>query len=148
EAPAPSKSPSYLPVIDAVACRGGDDVCATGCIAADALPPCEAASAWGGEGACAVGCEQFAAKPANTPNKSAAPILFMLTPKCSGANYIPKLAGGNSTFNARLGATGDLAPLQEAASFEDRRHRLFDPRNPGLRLLRAGEMIEISSLPA
>src|SRR5436190_1817263 len=34
----------------------------------------------------------------------------------------------------------DLSPLQEPSSFEDRRHRLLDPRDPRPRLLRAGEL--------
>jgi hypothetical protein len=41
----------------------------------------------------------------------------------------------------------DLSPLQEPSSFEDRRHRLLDPRGPRLRLLRAGEVKKVSPLP-
>src|SRR5262249_20772232 len=41
-----------------------------------------------------------------------------------------------------------LPPLQEPPSFEDRRHRLLDPRAPRRGLLRAGEVIEVSPLPA
>src|SRR4029077_14565550 len=41
----------------------------------------------------------------------------------------------------------DLAPLQEPSSFEDRRHRLLDPRGPRPRLLRAGEVEQVSPLP-
>src|SRR5262249_34161626 len=41
----------------------------------------------------------------------------------------------------------NLSPLQEPASFEDRRHRLLDPRGPRPRLLRASEVKQISPLP-
>src|SRR5262245_19034452 len=40
----------------------------------------------------------------------------------------------------------DLSPLQEPSPFEDRRHRLLDPRGPRPRLLRAGEVKQVSSL--
>jgi hypothetical protein len=51
------------------------------------------------------------------------------------------LSGTHSQFH-------DLSALQEPSSFEDRRHRLLDPRGPRLRLLRAGEVKQISPLPA
>jgi len=38
----------------------------------------------------------------------------------------------------------DLSPLQKPSSFEDRRHRLFDPRDPRRGLLRAGEMEQVA----
>src|SRR5439155_7092086 len=41
----------------------------------------------------------------------------------------------------------DLSPLQEPSSFEDRRHRLLDPRDPRPRLLRAGEVKQVPPLP-
>ena len=41
----------------------------------------------------------------------------------------------------------DLSPFQEPSSFEDRRHCLLDPRGPRSRLLRAGEVKQVSPLP-
>src|SRR6185437_14193186 len=42
----------------------------------------------------------------------------------------------------------DLSPLQEPSSFEDRRRRLLNPRGPRSGLFRAGEVKQVSPLPA
>src|SRR5579862_7933130 len=44
-------------------------------------------------------------------------------------------------------ASPDLPPLEKSSSFEDRGHRLRDPRGPRRRLLRAREVKQVSPLP-
>src|SRR4029078_6237781 len=57
--------------------------------------------------------------------------------------FLRPCPGGETTPEMRAA----LTPLQESSAFEDRRHRLFDPRHPGRRLLGCGEVVEVTPLP-
>jgi len=59
---------------------------------------------------------------------------------------IPRLFRGLDPARAEDPQFHDLSPLQEPSSFEDRRHCLLDPRGPRPRLLRTGEVKQVSPL--
>src|SRR6266446_7733116 len=74
---------------------------------------------------------------------------FLRVPRASLApiSGLDSWIGGAMAFLGTHPQFHDLSPLQEPSSFEDRRHRLLDPRGPRPRLLRAGEVKQVSPLP-